>query len=256
MKRSFPVISSLPASCLFFLLITLSIPASAQDYWDKIPALTSQCYDDKDDFVKKVQDLRTEVKTKMEKSRQATEQKLSNMSQEEKMAFAMRYQNMAPEEIMQRQKDMMEMTQAQADFQQKASEFETRYTEIESDFRSTFQQRLGPIEQEARKLPDGEGTPQWAIEKAEELMAKYNQEYEMICSEYFTSTHAKFRIWLKDFNTFLLEDEIPFNDKRIQMEYGQFGLTPDGSVVNLMAVDRYLEKCSAIFKLRRPYPQG
>lgn len=243
-------------SALLSFLLLAFIAANAQNYWDKIPALTSQCYGDNDDFGKKVGQLRSEIKEKLEKSKKAVEEKANKMSNEERMAMATKYQNMKPEEIIKMQNEMMEMTQAQAEFQQIASEFETRFNQLESDFRTEFGKKLGPIEAEYGKLPDGEGTPQWAIKKGEELMISYNKEYELICDKYFTSSTAVFKIWLKDFNTFLLEREIPFNQKMMKMEYGKFGLTPDESVASLMAVDKYLEKCAAIYGLRRPYPQG
>jgi hypothetical protein len=230
--------------------------AKAQTDWDKIPALTSQCYADKDDFGKKIQELKSEIKDRLEKSKQVTEAKVSKMTAEERMAFATRYQNMKPEEIVKQQSEMMAMTQAQTEFQQSASEFETSFNELESDFRTAFGKRLGAIESEYRKLPDGEGTPQWAIKKGEELMASYNKEYEAICLEYFTSSDAKFKIWLKGFSKFLREKEIPFNQRMIKMQYAQYGISSDESVAELMAIEKYLEKCADIFGLRRPYPQG
>jgi hypothetical protein len=151
---------------------------------------------------------------------------------------------------------MMEMTNGQTAFQLASTEFEDQFNQLESDFRSEFAKTLGPIESEHRKLPDGEGTPQWAIKKGEELTIQYNKEYEGICSKYFTAPDAKFRVWLNDFSTFLHEKEVPFNQKMIKTQYAQFGITADESVANLLAVDRYLEKCSLIFGLRRPYPQG
>lgn len=241
---------------LFFLTTFTAISANAQNYWDRIPALTSQCYGDNDDFEKKVVQLRSEVKEKLKKSQHAVEEKANKMTDAEKMAFAMKYQNMKPEEIIQMQKEMMEMTQTQATFQQLASEFDTRFNQLESDFRAEFGKRLGSIEQEYRKLPDGEGTPPWAIKKGEELMNSYNKEYESICDKYFTSSNAVFKTWLKDFNKFLIEQEIPYTQKMMKAEYGKFGLTPDESVASLMAVEKYLEKCASIFGLRRPYPQG
>lgn len=239
-----------------FIMITLAIPAGAQDYWNRIPALTSQCYGENDAFIAEVRQLRSEIKDKLDKSKQAVEEKASKMSNEERMAMVTKYQSMTPDEIVAMQNEMMETTRVQAEFQQKSSAHETRFNELESDFRSEFSKRLGPIEQEYRKLPDGEGTPQWAIVKGEELMALYNKEYESICDKYFTSSTAVFRVWLKEFNTFLLDDEVPFNDRMIKMQYGQFGITADKSVASLMALDRYLEKCAMIFGLRRPYPQG
>jgi hypothetical protein len=242
-------------STLFFFLL-LTVTANAQNYWDKIPVLTSQCYADNDDFGKKIQLLKTDVKDKLEKSKKAVEEKANKMTQEERMAMATKYQNMKPDEIIKMQNEMMAMTQLQTEFQQLSSGFETRFNELEADFRSEFSKRLGPIEQEYQKLPDGEGTPQWAIKKGEELTAAYNKEYESICDKYFTSSNAAFKVWLKDFNTFLLQHEVPFNQKMLKTQYGQFGLTPDESVATLMAVERYLEKCASIFSLRRPYKQG
>jgi hypothetical protein len=240
-----------------FILITFGVvTAKAQSYWDKIPALTSECYTEKDDYGKKIQELKSEIKDRLEKSRHATEEKVSKMTNEERMAMATKYQNMKPEEIVKRQNEMMAMTQAQTEFQQSASEVETSFNELESDFRSPYAKRLGAIESEYKKLPDGEGTPQWAIKKGEELMASYNKEYEAICHDYFTSSDAKFKTWLKDFNKFLHEKEIPFNQKMIRMQYAQYGISADESVAELMAIERYLEKCAAIASLRRPYPQG
>lgn len=240
-----------------FILITFGVVTTkAQNYWDKIPALTSQCYAEKDDFAKRIHELKSEIKQKLETSKQTTEAKVSKMTPEQQMAMATKYQNMKPDEIVKYQNEMMAMTQAQTAFQQSSSEFETSFNELESDFRTAFGKRLGAIESEYRKLPDGEGTPQWAIKKGEELMASYNKEYEAICNEYFTSSDAKFKTWLQSFNKFLHEKEIPFNQKMIKMQYAQYGISADESVAELMAIERYLEKCEAIFSLRRPYPQG
>ena len=110
---------------LLSLLITFgAVTAKAQNYWDKIPALTSECYAEKDDFGKKIQALKSEIKDRLEKSKQATEEKVSKMTAEERMAIATRYQNMKPDEIIKMQNEMMEMMQVQTAFQQLASEFE------------------------------------------------------------------------------------------------------------------------------------
>lgn len=100
MKHVFRLIRIKPTLLALFLLITFAVGAArAQEYWDKIPALTSQCYAENDDFGKKIQHLRSEIKEKLEKSKQAAEQKASKMTTEEKMAFAAKYQNMKPDEI-------------------------------------------------------------------------------------------------------------------------------------------------------------
>lgn len=240
-----------------FFLITFSVTSvNAQAYWDKIPALTTQYYAEKDDFGNSIHLLKSDVKAKLEKNKQALQEKANKMTNEERMAIATRLQNMSPDEIVKMQNEMLELTKIQAEFQQKSSEVETEFNRLESEFRAEFGKRLGPIEQEYNNLPDGEGTPQWAIKKGEELRISYNKEYEAICEKYFTSQNAKFRIWLKDFNAFLIQHEVPFNQIMLKSQYGQFGLTPDDSVSALMAIERYLEKCASIAALRRPFPQG
>lgn len=229
--------------------------AIAQNYWNQIPPLTSQCYSEQDSFGNIVDSLRFEIKEKIEAIKQTDEEKANDLTQEELMAAAMRYQNMKPDEIVKFQTEMAEMTTAQTDFQEKVTAIEMRYNELESEFRSEFQKRLGQLEKEARELPDGEGTPQWATDRAEELMAMYDKEYESICQMYITAPDARFRTWLKEFQKFLVEEEVPYSEKMIKMEYAQFGLTPDLSTASLAAVERYLEKSSSISGLRRPYPQ-
>jgi hypothetical protein len=256
MKHLFTLIRIKSTPLLFFVITTTVATAEAQNYWDKIPPLTSECYAEKDEFGKKIQLLRSDVKDQLEKIQKTTEEKANKMTSEQKMAIATRYQNMKPDEIVKMQNDMMAMTKAQAEFQQLASDYETQFNELESEFRSEFGTRLGKIEQEYQKLPDGEGTPAWAIKKGEELMALYNKEYEAICAVYFTSSDAKFKKWLKEYNTFLHEKEVPFNKQMIKTQYAQYGISADDSAAELMAVEKYLEKCAAAFGLRRPYPQG
>jgi hypothetical protein len=255
MNYSFPTLSVKSPVILLFLL-TITAATSAQNYWDKIPALTAQHYSEKDDFSKKIDLLKTEIKAKLDRSKQAVEEKASKMTQQERMAIATKMQNMSADEIIKMQNEMMALTAMQTEFQQKSSEFESQYNQLENEFREEFGKKLGPIEQEYQKLPDGEGTPQWAIKKGEELILKYNKEYEALCETYFTSANSKFRLWLQDFNAFLIQHEVPYNQKMLTSQYGQFGLSVDESVSSLMAIERYLEKCLSIAGLRRPYPQG
>ena len=248
--------SAVRTPLILLILLAIAVAANAQDYWGKVPAFTTQNYSEKDDFANKIHLLKTEIKAKLDKSKQAVEEKASKMTQQEKMAIATKMQNMSADEIVRMQNEMMALTTMQAEFQQRSSEFDSQYNQLENEFREEFGKKLGLIEQEYQKLPDGEGTPQWAIKKGEELMLKYNQEYESLCEKYFTSPDAKFRLWLKQFNTFLIQHEVPYNNKMLKSQYGQFGLTVDESVASLMAIERYLEKCESIAGLRRPYPQG
>lgn len=248
--------ASLKTPLILFFLLTIITASHGQNYWDKIPSFTTQCYSEKDDFGNKIQSLKAEIKTNLDKSKKAVEEKASKMTQQERMAIATKMQNMSPDEIVKMQNEMTALVTLQAEFQQKASELESQYNRLENEFREEFGRRLGPIEQEYQKLPDGEGTPQWAIKKGEELMLRYNKEYEALCEKYVTSPNAKFALWLKEFNAFLIQHEVPYNQKMLNSQYGQFGITPDESVSSLMAIERYLEKCATIASLRRAYPQG
>ncbi|HEX6225145.1 MAG TPA: hypothetical protein VFZ52_12075 [Chryseolinea sp.] len=249
-------LKSIQKYLFIFLIFGQTLSATAQGYWEKIPAFTTQYYSEKDDYSKNIQAIKAEVKARLEEIRQAGEEKANKMTDADKMAIATRYQNMKPDEIVKMQSEMMAMTQLQAEFQQASAEMENQFNQLESDFRTSFGKKLGPIEQEYEKLPDGEGTPQWAIKKGEELTASYNKEYEAICREYFTASDAKFRTWLNEFKKFLIDKEIPYNQKMIKMQLDQYGISQDESAARLMAVEKYLDTCAAIASLRRAYPQG
>lgn len=241
--------------CLFVAFCSIGI-ANAQDYWARVPAFTTEHYSDNDAFGKQIDQLRSDVKKKLDAINKEVETKASRMSNEERMAVATRYQNMKPDEIMKFQNEMMELTQLQTEFQQRSTEIETQFNELENRFRDEFAKTLGPIETEYHKLPDGEGTPDWAIKKGEELMAKYNREYEALCARYITSSNAKFQLWLKDYKKYLDDIEIPYNQKMIKSQYAQLGMEPDKSASSFMALDKYLEKIELILSFRRPYKQG
>src|SRR5688500_9841629 len=98
MKHLSTFIRIKPTLLSLFVLITFGVvTAKAQNYWDKIPALTSECYAEKDDFGNKIQALKSDIKDRLDKSKQATEAKVSKMTTEERMAIATRYQNMKPD---------------------------------------------------------------------------------------------------------------------------------------------------------------
>ena len=241
-------------SLIIFLLL-FSTQILGQNYWDKVPELPSQCYYEHDNFSKIIHDLRTEIRKKEEKIKQADYERLNNMSDEEKMAAAMRLKTIKPHEIVKFQAEMMGLTENQVYFQEKVTAIESRYNQLKSEFRAELHKRLSPIEEEYRKLPDGKGASQKDIERAGKLMEMFDTEYESICNTYLSAPDAKFRNWLIEFHKFLIEQELPFNEKMLKMEYAQYGITPDFSVISLRVTDRYLEKVLSISGLRRPYPQ-
>lgn len=241
--------------CLVVAFCSIEL-ANAQDFWAKVPVFTTEYYSDNDAFRKQIDQLRSDVKKKIDAINKEVETKAARMSNEEKMALATRYQNMKPDEIVKFQNEMMELTQLQAEFQHRSMEIEAEFGELEKSFRDEFAKTLAPIESEYHKLPDGEGTPDWAIRKGEELMAKYNKEYEALCARYITSSNAKFQQWLKEYKKYLDDIEIPYNQKMIRSQYAQMGMEPDASASSLMALDKYLQKVDQILSLRRPYRQG
>ena len=254
MKHVSPLRLIRRALLLCILLVSFTTQIMGQDYWDRVPELTTQCYSEQDPFRNTVDELRFEIKDKIEAIKQADSEKANNISQEELMAAAMRFQSMTPDEIVKFQTEMAEMTTAQADFFEKVTAIENRYNELEAEFRGQFSKRLGLSIKKPASCPMVKA-PLWAIDKGEELMTKYGQEYESICQTYITSADSKFRNRLKDYQKFLIEDEVPFSEMMLKMQSMQYGLTPDASVAALSAVERYLDKSSSISALSRPYPQ-
>lgn len=221
--------------------------------WDNLPKLPTTCYSENDPFVEALQAKRYEVKEELDTKKQKAEERAMQISDKEKMDMAMRYQKMSPDEIIKMQQEMAEMSALMMTFQQLSTEMEDRYNTLEADYQTEFENKLGRIEQEHRALPDGEGTPDWAIKKGNELMAQYKKEYELLCANYFSTEGSLFQEWLREYKAFLIEHETPFNKAQISMQYKQFNLEPDLSTASLMAIDKYLDKCSQIFGLRKSY---
>ena len=110
MKLAFKSASIKPKLFFFSLFIFASaLSTQAQNYWDKVPALTTKQYSENDDFGSKVELVKREIKENLEKSKRSVEEKANRMTQEERMAMATKYQNMKPEEIIKMQNEMMEI---------------------------------------------------------------------------------------------------------------------------------------------------
>lgn len=251
LKMLFQIYSRVAAAIFLLLLINRSV--NAQTNWNNLPTLPGICYSEKDPFVQQYDVKRTEVKKELEAIRQKAEDKAMKMTDKERMEVAMRYQTMSAEEIVKMQNEMTQMNEMMVSYQQSANEIEEEFNTIESNYRSEFGTKLGKIEEEYRKLPVGEGTPDWAIKKGNELMAQYKREYELLCSKYFIGESSAFQTWLKEYKVFLQEKETPFNVMQIKMQYKQLNIEPDINAATLMAIDKYLDKCYQVFSLRKPY---
>jgi len=240
------------------IIITIAIficsGAVAQDYWSIAPAFPTNCYSQEGDYNEKLGAAIKKNKTEMDAKSDALKKKNSNMSKEDQMKMATQQMNMTPAQIKQMQEDQMNMMTMMQTMQERQTEVTNRYNELETQYRNEFATKLGPIESEMRKLPDGEGTPQWAIDKGGQLKAQYDKEYNALCAKYFTGADSPFKLWLADYKKYLLETEIPYTNKTQDMQSKQYGLAADNSVAVMDAVGKYLGYCKTIFGLRKPYP--
>src|SRR5262249_52688904 len=97
--------------------------------------------------------------------------KAHSMTQEEKMKIAMQYQKMSPDEIVKMQKEQQELQQLMQDVGTKESDLVNKFNALTDEYNKAKKDKLDPMMAEARKLPDGEGAPAWAGEKAKQLTA-------------------------------------------------------------------------------------
>ncbi len=236
------------------LVIFIYSGAVAQDYWSIVPAFPANCYAQEGDYNKKLESAINKNKTEMDAKSDALKAKTKNMSKEEQMKMATQQMNMTPSQIKQFQEDQMNMMTMMQTMQERGTEVTNRYNELEKQYRDEFATKLGPIEAEMRKLPDGEGTPQWAIDKGGQLKTQYDKEYQALCAKYFTGADTPFKLWLKDYKKYLVETEISTTQKTTAMQMKQYGLATDDAIAVMDAVGKYLDYCKTIFGLRKPYP--
>ncbi len=232
----------------------------AQDYWARIPALSTKPYSENDELMSKLEAYREELYTKAEAEKQKVQQKLEAMSDQEKMQMSMkasmRYQTMKPEEIMKMQQETQDMLALQAKVQQQATDFDNRFNEIKKAMDEELNKELGPIEAEYNKLPDGEGTPDWAIEKEKQLNAQYNKKYEAICAKYITGPDALFVKWLAEYKSYLIQTNLPFQIKWIAYQNEQSGITvTSNAAIEMDVVRMYLDQCKTVFNCRKQNPR-
>ncbi|MBX7204716.1 MAG: OmpH family outer membrane protein [Bacteroidia bacterium] len=249
---------TIKALAAFVLLAVTQV--HAQDYWTRIPAFSNKPYYENDEFMNKLEAYREEIAAKIDAEKQKIQQKMDAMSDQEKMQMAMkastRYQTMKPEEIMKMQQESQEIMALQTQVQQQATDFENRFNEIQKAMDDELNKTLGPIEAEYNKLPDGEGTPSWAIEKGKQLYTQYNQKYEAICAKYITGTNALFVKWLLEYKTYLIQTNLPFQLKWMAYQSSQTGMAiTTNAAIEMDVVKTYLEHCKTVFNYRKPSPR-
>lgn len=242
-----------------FLFLTL--PLFAQDYWAKVPAFSSQCYSHNDTLTEQVQVYHDEVSGLIAELQEKQEKKIQNMTETERTQMAMKastqYQNMSPDAIRKMQEEQLLQMTLMQETEAKHTAIIDKITAAQSAYRAECVTQLEPIMAEYRKLPDGEGTPDWAITKGRALLQQYNKAYETICSKYITGANAVFKPLLEEYRLFQINTAIPNGKKRMEFQMKQFGLTPDNyDGIMLEGVKAYLEKMKEVYDLRQPQKQG
>jgi len=242
---------------LMTILSFFVFTAAAQDFTVQVPSPPTSCYSDKDNYLKSLDAAIDEVKAQNEKKENAMKAKAQGMTQEEKMKIAMQYQKMSPDEIVKMQKEQEELQQLMQEVGTKESDRINKFNELSDEYNNARKAKLDPLMAEAMKLPDGEGAPAWAGEKAAQLMAQYNKEYEILCNQYITGPAATFPKWLADYKTYLLQTKVPYLKRVTDIQFRQMGgLTPDESVYVLNVEKEYLDYARTIYTMRHAVPQG
>lgn len=245
---------------LLIVFLFTTVIVNAQDLWSKIPPLPTSAYSGKDDYQTKIQNYYEELSQKIENETQKAHDKVNSMSDAEKMQMAMkastRYQTMTADEIIKMQQETQEIMTQNTQNQEQETGFDTRFNQIQKEMDEELNKVLGPIMAEYAKLPDGEGTPDWALEKGKQLNKQYDQKYEAICMKYITGPDALFKKWLEEYKTFLIQTNYPFQLKWYSYQGAQTG-TPliDKSVVEMEIVKKYLDRCKTISAFRKSVPR-
>lgn len=245
---------------IFFLTLLSSVSMFAQDYWSKIPAYPTECYTDNDPWRQKVDAVDDELKNKIEEQTKKDRARFENMSEAERqklgMEMATKYMSMSPQEII----DMQNSAMKQVEMQQAASDAETplinRYNELEAAYREERGRELGALEAEANKLPDGEGTPDWAIKKGEELSQKHKEKYKALCAKYFTNPDSPFKKWLAEYKQYVIDYTIPLHKATYASQMQQYGVMgAETPAAEWEGIREYLKYYESAFSLREQYPR-
>ncbi len=239
----------------------LTIPVFAQDHWAKVPVFTNQCYSLNDKLSEQVQVYDNEVTERIAQLREKQEKKIQNMTEAERMQMAMKastqYQNMTPDAIRKMQEEQLLQMTLMQETEAKSTAIADKITAAQSAYRAECVTQLEPIMAEYRKLPDGEGTPDWAIAKGRVLMQQYNKAYEAICSKYITGANAVFKPLLEEYKQFQINTAIPNGKKMMEFQMKQYGLAPDNyDGIVLEGVKAYLEKMKEVYDLRQLQKHG
>jgi hypothetical protein len=154
------------------------------------------------------------------------------------------------------QQEQQEIVKQQEAITASAGTIEVKFNTLESKYREEYKSRLDPIWAEHAKLPDGEGTPDWAIQKGKELSIRYNKEYEELCKKYFTGPGALFPAWSAEYKKHLVDEFIPYTQKYSAIQYKNVGITPDPDLPVIEAVGVYMDRLNTIYDMRQTEPQG
>lgn len=242
------------------MFLCLAAMVQAQQVWTKVPPFPVSPFSNADSFLMKVQAYADELSRNIQAETRKMQDKVEKMSDQEKMQLAMKvstqYQNMKPEDIIRFQQQTQEITDSNAIIQQLETDFDNRFNQLKSEMEAAMKKDLDPIMEEYHKLPDGEGTPDWAIAKGKQLSKEFDKKYSAICATYITGPDAKFKTWLTEYKTYLMQVNLPFMVKWYAYQSSQsgMGMSADNKMVEMEVVKKYLERCKTVFGYRRLDP--
>lgn len=246
---------------VFLPAILFSLHVFAQDTWSKLPAFSTSCYQKEDSYAEILNALRTELRQKIEDEQKKLKSRFDNMSDAEKqklaMEMSMKYMNMSPAEIMEMQNVSLKQAELAQASQEAGEVLTSKYAELEKAYYDERKRDLEPLIEEARKLPDGEGTPDWAIEKGKQLAKQYDEKYKALCAKYFTGSNALFVKWLAEYKQYVIDHVIPYQAANFNMQLQQYGMPPSTSpATEWEGVNQYIDQCLTVFQLREFEQKG
>lgn len=250
-------------ACLLVALsaVALSAPQAADPTWSRVPALPTSCYSGPDPFSKSIdtaiETLTVDLKKQQDINAQATTS-LANMDPAEKKSKMMALMAANPQDAMKLVQTMQAIgTTAHA--QASSGDLDNK-TKLESDlvsliakYRAAHRTSSEPFEAKVKALNRGEGGA--AIPP--EVIRQGNTDYEKLCGEWWSAS-GPFHAWLKQYRDYLIQVEIPFNEKLAEGATSQltaFGITaPYRSTATMEAVLDYMGAARRIFAVRSGNP--
>jgi len=235
---------------VFLSTVAIGAPPAVQNPWTKVPALPTGCYAEQDGFAKTIGPALEAMSVEIDRQEQTNREvsnSLDNMDDAEKQS---RMQSFLMKNLQEAMK-MMQETQAVGAMAQEAvpkgeenrQKLEGQHKDLLARYDAALDKAVGPLFAKKRTLPDGEGTPEWAVAEWRSLNKKANAEYERLCGEWWRES-GPFHAWLKSDRGYL-EEDLPWKEKledELKAQLALLGIPTASyrSTVTLNAVREYM----------------